>query len=101
MGFFSGNGEEPRNRMREIFTYGSVGRAPGKRCFYPEPDQLKSPPHTIEFEVKLKLFALCILKQMEKIRELLGEKSFAEHRKNEFPYSAFKEFECAYAQAYS
>lgn len=36
MGFFSGNGEEPRNRMREIFTYGSVGRAPGNRCFYPE-----------------------------------------------------------------
>jgi len=24
--------------MREIFTYGSVGRAPGNRCFYPEAD---------------------------------------------------------------
>ena len=24
--------------MREIFTYGSVGRAPGNRCLYPEPD---------------------------------------------------------------
>ncbi len=22
--------------MREIFTYGSVGRAPGNRCLYPE-----------------------------------------------------------------
>ncbi len=22
--------------MREIFTYGSVGGAPGNRCFYPE-----------------------------------------------------------------
>ena len=22
--------------MREIFTYGSVGRAPGNWCFYPE-----------------------------------------------------------------
>jgi len=22
--------------MREIFTYGSVGRAPGDRCLYPE-----------------------------------------------------------------
>jgi hypothetical protein len=27
--------------MREIFTYGSVGGAPGNRCFYLEPDQLK------------------------------------------------------------
>lgn len=26
--------------MREIFTYGSVGGAPGDRCFYPEPDGL-------------------------------------------------------------
>ena len=24
--------------MREIFTYGSVGRAPGNRCLYPEID---------------------------------------------------------------
>ena len=24
--------------MREIFTYGSVGRAPGNRCLYPETD---------------------------------------------------------------
>jgi len=24
--------------MRESFTYGSVGRAPGNRCLYPEPD---------------------------------------------------------------
>ena len=25
--------------MREIFTYGSVGGAPGNRCFYLEPDR--------------------------------------------------------------
>ena len=25
--------------MRESFTYGSVGRAPRKRCLYPEPDR--------------------------------------------------------------
>jgi hypothetical protein len=25
--------------MREIFTYGSVGGAPGNRCFYPEKDR--------------------------------------------------------------
>ena len=29
----------PRNRMREIFTSGSVGRAPGNRRLYPEPDR--------------------------------------------------------------
>jgi hypothetical protein len=27
--------------MREIFTYGTVGRAPGNRCLYPEPDVKK------------------------------------------------------------
>ena len=27
--------------MREIFTSGSVGGAPGNRCFYLEPDSLK------------------------------------------------------------
>ena len=27
--------------MREIFTYGSVGGAPGNRCFYPEPDRVQ------------------------------------------------------------
>jgi len=29
---------QPRNRMREIFTYGYVGRAQGDRCLYQEPD---------------------------------------------------------------
>ncbi|MHA1881303.1 MAG: hypothetical protein ACTSYG_13020 [Candidatus Heimdallarchaeota archaeon] len=29
---------ESRIRMREIFTSGSVGGAPGNRCFYLEPD---------------------------------------------------------------
>ena len=27
--------------MRETFTSGSVGRAPGNRCLYPEPDCLQ------------------------------------------------------------
>jgi hypothetical protein len=27
--------------MRESFTYGSVGRAPGNRCLYPEADRLQ------------------------------------------------------------
>jgi hypothetical protein len=30
-----------RNRMRETFTSGSVGRAPGNRCLYPEADRLQ------------------------------------------------------------
>ena len=29
--------------MRETFTSGSVGRAPGNRCLYPEPDCLQRP----------------------------------------------------------
>ena len=29
--------------MRETFTSGSVGRAPGNRCLYPEPDCLQPP----------------------------------------------------------
>jgi hypothetical protein len=29
--------------MRETFTSGSVGRAPGNRCLYPEPDRLQRP----------------------------------------------------------
>jgi len=28
----------PRNRMRSLCTSGSVGRAPGNRCLYPEAD---------------------------------------------------------------
>jgi hypothetical protein len=27
--------------MREIFTYGTVGRAPGNRCLYPEDGRAK------------------------------------------------------------
>ena len=36
--------------MRESFTYGSVGRAPGNRCLYPEVD----PQHRAEFSGRLK-----------------------------------------------
>jgi len=32
---------EPRNRMREIFKSGSVGGAPGNRCFYLEAELLR------------------------------------------------------------
>jgi RNA-directed DNA polymerase len=33
----------PRNRMRETFTSGSVGRALGNRCLYPEADAFQRP----------------------------------------------------------
>jgi hypothetical protein len=51
---------------------------------------------TIRFEVKLKLFCLCVLKQMEKIRDLMTEKSFKVHRENAFPYQTLKDFQLAY-----
>jgi len=36
---FPNAGGELKNRMRETFTSGSVGRAPGYRCLYPEEDR--------------------------------------------------------------
>jgi hypothetical protein len=35
--------------MREIFTYGSVGRAPGNRCLYPEEGPGKAATFLISF----------------------------------------------------
>ena len=62
---------------------------------------LKPKLERIEFEVKLKLFALCILKQMEKIRDLMTERSFKEHREEGFPFLRFKRFQQAYVQEYT
>jgi hypothetical protein len=56
---------------------------------------------TLNFEVKLKLFSICILRQMDKIRDLMSEKSFKEHREGGFPYNTFKEYKLAHEQAYS
>lgn len=56
---------------------------------------------TLKFEVKLKLFSICVLRQMEKIRDLMTEKSFKEHREGEFPYSTFREYKLAHERAYS
>ena len=41
--------------MREIFTYGSVGRASGNRCLYPEgrPGELAAFRKTLVFETNL------------------------------------------------
>jgi len=54
---------------------------------------------TLKFEVKFKLFCLCVLKQMEKIRELMNENSFKEHREGDFPYSIYKDFQSAYEKS--
>src|SRR5437016_2000540 len=43
----------PRNRMRETFTSGSVGRAPGNRCLYPESDGFQRPLRS-RFQPRLK-----------------------------------------------
>lgn len=56
---------------------------------------------TLNFEVKLKLFCICVLRQMEKIRDLMTEKSFKEHREGQFPYHSFERFHQAYVQAFS
>lgn len=56
---------------------------------------------TLNFEVKLKLFSICILRQMEKIRDLMTEKSFKEKREGEFPYNTFKEYKSTHERIYS
>jgi hypothetical protein len=56
---------------------------------------------TLNFEVKLKLFSICVLRQMEKICDLMSEKSFKEHREGEFPFNTFSEFRRSYERAYS
>ena len=55
----------------------------------------------LNFEVKLKLFSVCILRQMEKIRDLMTEKSFKENRGGEFPYDKFKEYKSCHERVYS
>ncbi|MEJ2612751.1 MAG: hypothetical protein P8179_22500 [Candidatus Thiodiazotropha sp.] len=56
---------------------------------------------TLKFEVKLKLFSICILRQMEKIRDLMSENSFKENRVGEFPHNTFEEYKLAHEQTYS
>lgn len=61
----------------------------------------KTKLETLHFEVKLKLFSICVLRQMEKIRDLMVEKSYKENREGDFPYDTFKEYKQAHEQAYS
>ena len=45
--------------------------------------------------------ALCILRQMEKIRDLMSEPSFKEHREGEFPYKTFEAYKLTHERTYS
>ena len=57
-------------------------------------------PADLHFEVKLKLFCVCVLRQMQKVRDLLSENSFKEHREGEFPFDTFADFQHAFERAY-
>ena len=46
--------------MRETFTSGSVGRAPGNRCLYPEGDGLQLPLR-FSFQPRLTLSVMLVL----------------------------------------
>jgi hypothetical protein len=61
----------------------------------------KTKLETLNFEVKLKLFSICILRQMEKIRDLMSEMSFKENRAGEFSYNTYKEYKQVHEQTYS
>ena len=56
---------------------------------------------TLEFDVKLKLFSICIVRQMEKISDLMTERSFSENRKGGFPFTVFKEYKQTHERTYS
>ena len=71
-------------------------------CFHiNSPEELQPKLQTLEFGVKIRLFCICILKQMEKIRDLMTEKSFSEYRRNQFPHKTFNEFKSAYERVFS
>ena len=61
----------------------------------------KALDETVCFEVKIKSFSICVLRQMEKVRDLMSEASFKTNRENEFPHSIFKEYSLAHQQLYS
>lgn len=54
---------------------------------------------TIVFTVKTKVFMTSVLKQMEKIMDLMAEKSYREGRE-QFPYKAFSGFKSAFDKLY-
>ena len=70
-------------------------------CSRLQNDENESHFETLCFEVKLKLFCICVLRQMEKIRDLITEKSFKQNRQNQFPDVVFEEFETEFKQVYN
>jgi hypothetical protein len=56
-------------------------------------------PHTLTFIVKLKLFCIVVLRQMQKIRDMMREESYREHR-DEFPHSEFARFERVFEKTF-
>ncbi len=60
---------------------------------------MQTPQH-LHFDVKLKLFCTCVLRQMQKVRDLIAEKSFREHRGGEFPFDTFDVFQRSFERAY-
>jgi len=70
-------------------------------CFYMNsPNELNPDAIQLEFEVKQRLFCICILRQMQKIQDLMTEPSFNENRRGQFPNRTFKEFEELYDRTY-
>jgi hypothetical protein len=62
--------------------------------------QLVSSKRTsLTFTVKIKQFCISLLRQTQKIRDMMQENSYREHR-GEFPQKEFAEFERAYAKAF-
>ena len=62
--------------------------------------EIKSEIVTLEFEVKLRLFLICVLSQMQKINDSMSEKSFKKNRQGDFPFYAFNKFKKAYNKVY-
>jgi len=60
----------------------------------------KSKVKTLIFNVKIKMFCLCVFYQMEKIRGLMSEKSCQKIRGDEFPHAEYKEFRKLLLQKY-
>ncbi len=64
-------------------------------------DENKPEIVTLHFEVKFKLFLICVLYQMQKINDLMSDKSFHKNRQHNFPFQTFNKFKRAFNEFYS
>ncbi|MCX7554529.1 hypothetical protein OS175_11600 [Marinicella sp. S1101] len=55
---------------------------------------------TLNIHVKNKVFMTCVLKQMEKIRDLMTEQDYKDNRAK-FPHTTFKSFKLAFDNCFS